>query len=270
MTTDLDTESRRSVFEGRVARFHPAAVVAAVAIGGYVVICLVLSGIGLLVTHDLGGLTRWDERTNKWFADNRTSAMNNWTDHATKVADTSGILVVLVLAIIVLLLFRRRWDALFLVIALSLELVAFLSINTLVGRPRPNVERLGALPSTSSYPSGHVAATLALYGGLTLIVSARIRSRIAAAVGWFVAILLASAIGLARVYRGMHHPSDVVAGALLGFAVLAVAVAAVRAGQKAAAQRRRRRTSTPDHAGDPTFETRVGRQPSLETTTSSP
>jgi hypothetical protein len=44
------------------------------------------------------------------------------------------------------------------------------------------------------------------------------------------ALVASAAVSLARVYRGMHHPSDVIAGALLGFAVLAVAFLAVRSG----------------------------------------
>ncbi len=44
-----------------------------------------------------------------------------------------------------------------------------------------------------------------------------------------------AAVGFARVYRGMHHPTDVVAGALMGVAVLAVALVAVRAAKVASA-----------------------------------
>jgi membrane-associated phospholipid phosphatase len=211
--------------------------VASMAFGGYLAICALFIGLGLLVTHELNSLTRWDDSVVRSFADHRTSSLNHWTDYATKVADTFGILIVLVVAVIVLLLLRHRWDALFLVLALGLELTTFLTVNAVVGRPRPSGPRLGSLPSTSSFPSGHTAATVALYGGLALLINARLRARIVGIVAWLVALLAAAAIGLARVYRGMHHPSDVIAGALLGFAVLAVAFLAVRAAQRAAAER---------------------------------
>jgi membrane-associated phospholipid phosphatase len=218
---------------------HPAAAVASVAVSGYVLICLVFAALGMLVTHQLGSLTRWDDDVVRWFAENRTSAMNHWTDYATKVADTFGILVVLVVVTIVLLVLRRRWEALFLVVALCLELLAFLTVNHLVDRPRPQVVRLGSLPSTSSFPSGHTAAMVALYGGLAVLMSARFRAWIVRLVSGIVALLAIAVVGWARVYRGMHHPSDVVAGALLGLAVLGVAMVAVRAGQRAAAERKR-------------------------------
>ena len=223
--------------EDRPSRPHPALAFASMAFGGYLAICALFIGIGLLVTHQLNALTRWDDSVVRSFSDHRTTSLNHWTDYATKVADTFGILIVLVVAVIVLLLFRHRWDALFLVLALCLELATFLTVNTVVGRPRPGGPRLGSLPSTSSFPSGHTAAMVALYGGLALLINARLRARIVGFVAWLVALLAAAAIGLARVYRGMHHPSDVIAGALLGFAVLAVAFLAVRAAQRAAAAR---------------------------------
>jgi membrane-associated phospholipid phosphatase len=218
---------------------------------GYVAICALFIGVGLLVTHQLNALTRWDDHVVRSFADNRTTSLNRWTDYATKVADTFGILIVLVVAVIVLLLFRHRWDALFLVLALSLELATFLTVNAVVGRPRPSGPRLGSLPSTSSFPSGHTAAMVVLYGGLALLISARLRTRIVGLVAWLVAVVAAATVGLARVYRGMHHPSDVIAGALLGFAVLAVAFLAVRAAQRAATERDRLHEPAPRRALDP-------------------
>jgi membrane-associated phospholipid phosphatase len=225
--------------EGRAARLHPAAAVASVAGAGYALASAVFIGLGIVLVH-IVGLKLWDEDVNEWFAADRTRPTNGWTKLLTMVADTSGIVVVLAVAIVVLVLVRWRWDALFMAIALALELSTFLTINLIVDRPRPDVNRLGALPSTSSFPSGHTAATIAFYGGLALVVGQR--SRVAGGALWVFALALATAVGFARVYRGFHHPSDVAAGALLGLCVLAVARRAVQAGKRAAAARRLRRT----------------------------
>ena len=225
-------------FEERATHWHPAAAVGSIALIGYAVMSAVLVGVGLLITHQFSSLTRWDESVNRWFEVRRTASWNDWTRYATKLADTLGILVVLLVAALVLFLLKHRWQALVLLLALTLELLTFLTVNYSVGRPRPNVEPLGSLPSTSSFPSGHTAATIALYGGLALIISHRLRSRVAGFILWTLALLLAAAIGLGRIYRGMHHPSDVVAGALMGLAALGVAVVAVRIGQMAADRRR--------------------------------
>jgi membrane-associated phospholipid phosphatase len=115
-----------------------------------------------------------------------------------------------------------------LVSALVLEFVVFLTANTLIDRDRPNVPRLDSTPSTASYPSGHVAATIAVWGGLAIIVMACTRRRAPRIVAFAVAAALAALVGFARLYRGMHHLTDVVAGAVLGLGALAAALTAVR------------------------------------------
>jgi membrane-associated phospholipid phosphatase len=92
---------------------------------------------------------------------------------------------------------------------------------------------------------------LALYGGLALLIGAHVRSRIVGALCWIVAVLATAVIAFARVYRGMHHPSDVLAGALLGLAALGVAAVSARTGQLVSAERR--------HLGAPghSFERKV-------------
>lgn len=228
-------------WEDRVVRMHPAAAVLSVLASGYLLMSIVFVGVGLVITHQLGFVTRWDDRVVRGFADHRTTSLNHWAGDATNVADTVGILVVLLLATIVLLLLRYRWEALFLIVTLALELSTFLTVNSFVHRPRPAGPRLGSLPSTSSFPSGHTAAMIALYGGFALLLSARFRGWLVVLFSWMIAVAAAAVVGVARVYSAMHHPSDVIAGAVLGFAVLAVAAAAVRVGRRSVVERQRAR-----------------------------
>ncbi|MEI5097612.1 phosphatase PAP2 family protein [Streptomyces sp. PmtG] len=107
--------------------------------------------------------------------------------------------------------------------AASLAL-ASAAINTLgkrtVRRQRPRLDgvplmrRLKRQPVTTSFPSGHAASAAAFATGVAL------ESR---SLGAAVAPL-AGAVGLSRVYTGVHFPSDVLAGAALG----ALAAYAVR------------------------------------------
>ena len=150
------------------------------------------------------------------------------TGLASRSADTMGIIAAAVVVLIVLAT-RRRWAQLaVLVTGLTLELSAFLTVNALVDRDRPDVPRMGATPSTGSFPSGHTAATLVLYGAIALFVSETGRAFVWRALAWIVAAVLPVAVGFARVYRGFHHPTDVAFGYILGCAVLLVAVLAVR------------------------------------------
>jgi membrane-associated phospholipid phosphatase len=83
-----------------------------------------------------------------------------------------------------------------------------------VGRPRPPVEHLDGQLPTSAFPSGHIAATMCLYGAIAVLVVPRVRA------WWrwiFVALAVIMPVGVAvsRMYRGMHHPTDVLGATVL-------------------------------------------------------
>jgi undecaprenyl-diphosphatase len=158
----------------------------------------------------------------------RHADLDTVTGLLTRSADTLGIIAGAVVVLAVLWT-RRRWTEMgVLVTALAVELSAFLAVNALIGRDRPAVVRLGSTPSTSSFPSGHTAATLVLYGAVALFVSATARAVVWRALAWLAAVVMPLLVGFARVYRGFHHPTDVFFGLVLGFAALLVAVLAAR------------------------------------------
>lgn len=85
------------------------------------------------------------------------------------------------------------------------------AVKLLVRRPRPELEGLpplGGAPSSLSFPSAHATSSFACAVAMTRIDSAAA-----------VLLALAALIALCRPYLGMHYPSDVVAGAILGTAL---------------------------------------------------
>jgi decaprenylphosphoryl-5-phosphoribose phosphatase len=81
-------------------------------------------------------------------------------------------------------------------------------VKLIVRRPRPVLEGLpplGGAPSSLSFPSAHATASFAVATAMTRV------EPLAA-----LAFLLAAALALGRPYLGMHYPSDVLAGAILG------------------------------------------------------
>ena len=201
----------------------------AVLVAGYVGMVLALVAIGEAIVHweVLAGLRAWDDDVCRWMADRRTGFADAITGFLSRAADTMGVIVFALLVEIVLALRRRWWALLVVPIGLGLELLTFLTANAVVDRPRPNVPKLGSEPSTSSFPSGHTAATVVLWGAVVLLFAAT-SARWVRVAAWTLVLALAFAVGTSRVYRGMHHPSDVAAGLLLGAAALAVTVVAVR------------------------------------------
>jgi membrane-associated phospholipid phosphatase len=85
------------------------------------------------------------------------------------------------------------------------------AVKLLVRRPRPVLEGLpplGGAPSSLSFPSAHATSSFAVATAMTRV------DGLAA-----LAFLLAFALSLGRPYLGMHYPSDVLAGVVLGVAL---------------------------------------------------
>jgi undecaprenyl-diphosphatase len=89
-----------------------------------------------------------------------------------------------------------------------------------IGRSRPEVETLHSVPSTSSFPSGHVAGALVLYGSLTLVARAISHSGRVPRSTWILPVVAVLIVASSRVYEGVHFPTDVVAGLVLGLGAL--------------------------------------------------
>ncbi|BAJ26369.1 MULTISPECIES: phosphatase PAP2 family protein [Kitasatospora] len=212
---------------------------------------LLLFAMGVLVTHPPGGW--WDPREEtlvRRLAEHRTPALTTLSSWLSGLAFTPAIVAVTAAAAALLLLRRRPRPAALLAGAVALQATLFVTAAHLVGRARPDVLRLdGALP-TSSFPSGHVGAATALYGGLGLLALRAPRGRWRVplcALAWTVPVLVAAS----RLYRGMHHPSDVLAGALNGAAALWVVWRALPPRAPRTPARHPARTDAPARADAP-------------------
>jgi undecaprenyl-diphosphatase len=206
---------------------NPAARLGRAWIVAYVVLVAALVGAGHAVAG--GGLGDWDRvGVNRWFASGRTDLLDTASAWGSRLAET--LTVVTIGAVVVgVLAWRRRWPAAgVIVFGLALEVTVFLTATALVDRARPAVDRLDAAPPTSSFPSGHTAAAVVLYGGLAVLCSTSIRRRVVRVIAAAALVAVPLLVALARLYRGMHHPSDVIGGLLLGAACLTIAVVAVR------------------------------------------
>jgi undecaprenyl-diphosphatase len=157
---------------GRVGDRPPAATAGGVFVAGYVVVSAALLAVGLFLTHVLldAGVGSWDDHINRWLADHRTAPLNDLTRYATYIANTEGVVAVVIVATAALLIGRRRREAMVVAGGLMMELFTFLTVNYVVDRPRPDVPRLNATPATSSFPSGHVAASVVVWGVIALVV----------------------------------------------------------------------------------------------------
>jgi undecaprenyl-diphosphatase len=235
----------------------PAVPIAGTYLAGWAALALLFTLTGWLLTGVVlhGRVGGWDETASRWLAERRTPWLNGVTGAATFIANTIPVIAIVALACLVLLLLRRWREAVFLAGALALEVTVFLTANSLADRSRPDVPRLDSTPSTGSFPSGHAAASLALWVGLAIILSTNVHRRVLNVLAWIVAVLFALMVAFARLYRGMHHVTDVIAGMSLGVAALGVSLVAVRVVSATVARHRAQDQLTTDPVADPTLDT---------------
>jgi membrane-associated phospholipid phosphatase len=91
-------------------------------------------------------------------------------------------------------------------------------VKTAVARPRPAVPHLIGWLRGSSYPSGDLLTATSIYLTIALIVNPHLPDRVASAVLFVIVTTLLGLLASCRVYAGVHYPSDVVGGILLGAA----------------------------------------------------
>jgi undecaprenyl-diphosphatase len=190
---------------------------AAQIVTGWVLIFGVLFVFGMFVSRYTKGtvIEKIDTAIPRWFADHRTPALNDISFWLSRAGDTHAILAVSLVFCPLAVAVLHRWrPTLFVALAMFGEITLFVVSAKVVGRPRPDVAHLdGALP-TSSFPSGHIAATICLYTAIAIIVMPRTDR-------WWrwltivAAIVLPLAVTVSRLYRGMHAPTDVLGAVLL-------------------------------------------------------
>jgi membrane-associated phospholipid phosphatase len=205
---------------------------AAVATAGYVVMTILLVGLGLLLTQMLldGAVGRWDRTLDRWFFGQRTPTFDALTVWGSMLGDTLTVIGIAAVAVLILSIGRHWAQIAFLVGALVIEVTTFVTTTFIIDRERPAVPHLDPGLPTSSFPSGHVAAAIVLYVGLALITMSLVRNTIVRSLAWILAVGLPIAVALSRLYRGMHHPTDEIASMIGAAGCLAFALLATRTG----------------------------------------
>lgn len=125
----------------------------------------------------------------------------------------NGLVISAVLCFFLFLFLRWRRAAMWLLVSFAGALILDLALKYAFLRPRP-VPFFGALPTTPSFPSGHSLFSFCFYGVLAGLLAGRVQSLPLRILIWAGAGLLVAAIGLSRIYLGVHYPSDVIAGYL--------------------------------------------------------
>jgi undecaprenyl-diphosphatase len=169
---------------------------------------------------DGGSMVDLDLRVASWVAANMPAWAEWLARPFTWAGGLFGITIMSAVAVITLERCGRRADAM-LVIAVALG--AFLltaGLKQVYERARPDAGSAITLPHSYSFPSGHAATGIAVFGVLAVLAAERARTRRARVLWLLCGLALGAAVGASRVVLNVHYLSDVIAGFCVGLAWL--------------------------------------------------
>lgn len=140
----------------------------------------------------------------------------------THVGSWPSLFVLVVAVSFWLLRHGDRWTPAILVASALVAQLANVVLKHMFARPRPTLFEVIPLPASFSFPSGHAMSATVLLGSVAAVLIALHPARRVPIL--VVTAVLVFAIGLSRVYLGVHWPSDVIAGFAAGVPLLVAAV----------------------------------------------
>jgi undecaprenyl-diphosphatase len=126
--------------------------------------------------------------------------------------------LVTVVGVLAFLIHRRPRHALVLGATVLLAELSSDLAKAFYARPRPDLVSHGSYVYSASFPSGHSLLSAATFLTLAVLISSLETRRATKVMVFVLAVLLVIAIGISRIYLGVHWPSDVLAGWALGSA----------------------------------------------------
>ncbi|MGW4350541.1 phosphatase PAP2 family protein [Nocardia sp. NPDC004582] len=156
-----------------------------------------------------------DARWLQWFIDHRTDAWTTVAKAVSAAGDTTTVAVYSVVACAVLAWRKHLDDAVLVAVtAIGAGVLVFFG-KLLIGRDRPPVVDHLVTETNHSYPSGHALGSTVVIGVLVAVALPALR-RVTRVIVSALAIVFILAVGISRLYLGVHWPSDVLAGWLIG------------------------------------------------------
>jgi undecaprenyl-diphosphatase len=187
-------------------------------VASFVVALGVVLLFGVLLTPHFihNGPTSFDSHVTRWFLDRRSDALSTVMKAVTWLGSSAVIVPVALLVVAVLLVKHAWYPAVFLALCVAGASLLSVVSKHIIDRDRPPEAIRLQHTTTSSFPSGHATQAAATYLALAFVLVAVSRSSKLHVIGWIAAGMVIAAVGVSRVYLGVHWATDVIAGWLLG------------------------------------------------------
>lgn len=139
----------------------------------------------------------------------------------------TGLIVVTIVLVsgMFLWLTKHKHSAVLLIVATTGGILLNGLLKASFDRPRPQVFEWGQHTVSSSFPSGHAMSAATVYMTVAYLAARLQRRRISRVLTLIAATIIVVLIGVSRLYLGVHYPTDVAAGVIIGIAWAALCMA---------------------------------------------
>ena len=186
---------------------------------------------------DTSGVGLVDHTVWAWFVTHRTPGLTAVMRLVSTLGGTAGMAVLAVVAAAILWIRRRRADAVIVLVAALGASALVTGFKNLYARDRPPLAQRLTAESNAALPSGHSLGSMVVLGILAAVVVLTARRAAVQALALLTAAGGIAAIGIGRLYLGVHWMTDVLTGWVLGGAWLAACVTALLVRNRRAAHR---------------------------------
>ena len=147
----------------------------------------------------------------------------------TQLGNPEFVVILVVISFSLLLWYKRVWAAQILFLDCLGGVILNQGLKLVFVKPRPQLWTPLIVERSYSFPSGHALGSAVLYGFLAVLLAVRYPRYRAGIYG--IAVVIVVAIGLSRLFLGVHYPTDIIAGYAVGLLWLITCVGILRLGE---------------------------------------
>jgi undecaprenyl-diphosphatase len=207
-------------------------------VGGAVIALFGTYAFAKFSGHVRSGSTQaFDDAVLRWLAQHRTKPLDAVMLEITFLGTGTVVMMMVAISGMFLWLTRHKYSA----VLLLVSTFGGILLNNLLKqgflRPRPQVVDWGTTAMSWSFPSGHAMSAAVVYGTVAYLAARLQQRRVTRVLTLACAAILILLICVSRLYLGVHYPSDVIAGLIIGAAWAGFCMATLEAIQLYAKRR---------------------------------
>lgn len=208
------------------------------ALGIFLIAGIVVAVIGTWLFAELaehvmaGGTQAFDEAALRWVSAHHSRVLDDAMLEITALGTGSVVMMIVCISGLFLTLTRHKYSALLLIVATVGGMLLDTMLKLQFDRPRPHIFTWGTQATMSSFPSGHAMSATIVYSTVAYLAARLQKRRWARWLTFLFAAAIILLISVSRIYLGVHYPSDVLGGAIVGLSWAAFCMATLEAIQR--------------------------------------